>query len=70
MSRLYNAMPNLDEGATANDKRKLDIAREAIDQVDSKVRALMNGPWKELLVESEKLEVTFEGVLEGVQRNE
>ena len=70
MSRLYNAMPNLDEGATANDKRKLDIAREAIDQVESKVRALMNGPWKELLVESEKLEVTFEGVLEGVQRNE
>jgi hypothetical protein len=63
-------MPDLNEGATANDKRKLEIARTAIDKVEVEVRALMEGPWQALQEEAAKLEVTFEGVLEGVRRTD
>ncbi|MDA0940312.1 MAG: hypothetical protein O2990_04860 [Bacteroidetes bacterium] len=70
MGLVYDAMPNLTEGATANDQRKLEIARNAIDKVEAKVRALMDGPWQALQEEAATLEVTFEGVLEGVKRSD
>ena len=68
MSLVYDAMPDLNEGATPNDKRKLEIAREAIDEVEAEVRELMEGPWQALLAEAATLQVTFEEVLQGVQR--
>ena len=70
MGLVYDAMPNLNEGATANDKRKLEIARAAIDKVEVEVRELMDGPWQALQEEAATLEVTFQGVLEGVKRTE
>jgi hypothetical protein len=70
MDVMYDAMPNLNEGATANDKRKLEIARDSIDEVEREVRSLMDGPWLALKTEAAKLEVTLENVLEGVKRTD
>ena len=66
MGQLYDAMPDIQEGATANDQRKLDIATLAIDAVEAEVRALMDGPWQDLLAAAREVEVTVDGVLDGV----
>ena len=70
MSRLYDAMPDIREGATANDQRKLEIARGAMDEIEAEVRSLMDGPWKALMEAAREVEVTLDGVLDGVQRQE
>ena len=70
MGQLYDAMPDIQEGATANAARKLDIATLAIDAVEAEVRALMDGPWQDLLAAARKVEVTVDGVLDGIQNQE
>ena len=70
MNQLYDAMPDLDEGATANAARKLEIATSAIDAVEEEVRALMDGPWQAMLSAARKVEVTVDGVLNGIQSQE
>ena len=70
MSRLYDAMPDIREGATTNDQRKLDIARGAIDAIEIEVRALMDGPWSALKEAAREVDVTLDGVLDGVQRQD
>ena len=70
MGQLYDAMPDIQEGATANAARKLDIATVAIDAVEAEVRALMDGPWQDLLAAARKVEVTVDGVLDGIQNQE
>ena len=70
MGQLYDAMPDIEEGATANAARKLDIATSAIDAVEAEVRALMDGPWQDLLAAARKVEVTVDGVLDGIQNQE
>ena len=70
MGQLYDAMPDIQEGATANASRKLDIATVAIDAVEAEVRALMDGPWQDLLAAARKVEVTVDGVLDGIQNQE
>ena len=70
MSLLYDAMPDIREGATANDQRKLEIARGALDEIEAEVRALMDGPWKALMAAAREVEVTLDGVLDGVQRQD
>lgn len=70
MSLLYDAMPDIREGITANGERKLEIARKAIDEVEMEVRSLMDEPWRALLVAARDVEVTLDGMIEGVQRQE
>ena len=70
MSRLYDAMPDMREGVTANDQRKLDIARSAIDDIEAEVRTLMDGPWNALKEAAREVEVTLDGVLDGMQRQD
>ena len=70
MGRLYDAMPNMLQGATANDARKLEIARQAIDDVEVEVRSLMDGTWQDMLRAARGLDITVDGVLEGVVRPE
>ena len=70
MGRLYDAMPNMLQGATANDARKLEIARRAIDEVEVEVKSLMDGTWQDMLRVARGLDITVDGVLEGVARPE
>ena len=70
MNRLYDAMPDIREGATPNDQRKLEIARGAIDDIEAEVRALMDGPWNVLKEAAREVEVTLDGVLDGVERQD
>ena len=70
MSLLYDAIPDIREGITANGERKLEIARKAIDEVEMEVRSLMDEPWRALLVAARDVEVTLDGMIEGVQRQE
>ena len=70
MDRLYAAMPDMSEGKTENAERKLDLAKEAIDEVEEAVRTCMDGPWKALVEASSKLEVSVQDVWESLQRAE
>ena len=63
-------MPDIREGATANDQRKLDIARGAVDAIEAEVPSLMDGPWSALKEAAREVEVTLDGVLDGVQRQD
>ena len=45
MGQVYDAMPDIQEGATPNAKRKLEVARQAIDEVEEAVEALMTDVW-------------------------
>jgi hypothetical protein len=41
-----------------------------MDEIEAEVRALMDGPWKALMEAAREVEVTLDGVLDGVQRQE
>ena len=70
MSQVYDAMPDIQEGATPNAKRKMEVARHAIDEVEDAVEALMSDVWKLLLEEADKLSVSMQGVHDGLRRSE
>jgi hypothetical protein len=70
MSQVYGAMPDTQEGATPNAKRKLEVARQAIDEVEEAVDSLMSGAWTLLLEEADKLSMSMQGVHDGMRRGE
>ena len=70
MDELYQAMPDLHEGATATDERQLQRVRTAIDEVEAEVDALMSDTWAALKGAAESLPVTMEEVMEGVRSAE
>jgi hypothetical protein len=70
MGQVYDAMPDIQEGATPNAKRKLEVAREAIDEVEGAVEALMTEVWTLLLEEADKLSVSMQGVHDGLRQSE
>ena len=70
MDELYEAMPDLHEGATVTDERQLERATEAINRVQSEVEALMANTWSALKEAAASLPVTLEEVMEGVRSAE
>jgi len=70
MGQVYDAMPDIREGATPNAKRKLEVARKAVDEVEEAVEALMTDVWTLLLEEADKLSVSMQGVHDGLRRSE
>jgi hypothetical protein len=70
MGQVYDAMPDLQEGATPNAKRKLEVAQEAIDEVEEAVDRLMSDVWTLLLVEADKLSMSMQDVHDGMRRGE
>ena len=66
MDELYQAMPDLHEGATATDQRQLQRVIGSIDQVEAEVKALMASTWAALQEAAESLPATLEEVMEGV----
>ena len=70
MDELYQAMPDLHEGATATDERQLQKVKAAIDEVEAEVDALMSDTWVALKEAAESLPVTMEEVMEGVRSAE
>ena len=70
MDELYQAMPDLHEGATATDERQLQRVKAAIDEVEAEVEALMADTWAALKGAAESLPLTLEEVMEGVRSAE
>ncbi|MEC8663279.1 MAG: hypothetical protein VXY03_05330 [Bacteroidota bacterium] len=70
MDELYQAMPDLHEGATATDERQLQRVKAAIDKVEVEVNALMSETWVALQEAAEGLPVTIQEVMEGVRSSE
>ncbi|MEC8335739.1 MAG: hypothetical protein VXZ86_03110 [Bacteroidota bacterium] len=70
MDELYQAMPDLHEGATATDERQLQRVKAAIDKVEVEVNALMSETWVALQEAAEGLPVTMQEVMEGVRSSE
>ena len=70
MDELYQAMPDLHEGATATDERQLQRVRTSIDKVEAEVDALMSDTWVALQEAAEGLPVTMQEVMEGVRSAE
>ena len=70
MDELYQAMPDLHEGATATDERQLQRVKAAIDKVEVEVNALMSETWAALQRAAESLPVTMKEVLDGVRSAE
>ena len=70
MDELYQAMPDLHEGATATDQRQLQRVIGSIDQVEAEVKALMASTWAALQEAAESLPATLEEVMEGVRSAE
>ena len=70
MDELYQAMPDLHEGATATDERQLQRVKAAIDKVEVEVNALMSETWAALQEAAEGLPVTMQEVMEGVRSSE
>ena len=70
MDELYQAMPDLHEGATATDERQLQKVRTSIDKVEAEVDALMSDTWVALQEAAEGLPVTMQEVMEGVRSAE
>ena len=67
MDELYQAMPDLHEGATSTDQRQLQRVIGSIDQVEAEVKALMASTWAALQEAAESLPATLEEVMEGVR---
>ena len=70
MDELYQAMPDLHEGAKATDERQLQRVRTSIDKVEAEVNALMSDTWAALQRAAESLPVTMKEVLDGVRSAE
>ena len=70
MDELYQAMPDLHEGATATDERQLQRVRTSIDKVEAEVNALMSERWAALQAAAEVLPATIQEVMKGVRSAE
>ena len=70
MDELYQAMPDLHEGATTTDERQLQRVRTSIDKVEAEVNALMSETWAALQRAAESLPVTMQEVMDGVRSAE
>lgn len=70
MGQVYDAMPDIQEGASPNAKRKLEVARQAIDKVEEAVEALISDVWLLLLEEADKLSLSMQGVHDGLRQRE
>ena len=67
MDQLYDAMPDVSEGDTPNARRKLEIARSAVDRVELAVQSWTDGPWQALMKEAQGMDVSLPQLYEAVR---